>query len=272
MQKPAESGVFDPKIADPGSEEEGLLRQLDPDRLPRHVAIIMDGNGRWARQRRLPRVAGHRAGIRAVRETVEVAARLGIEILTLYVFSRENWSRPKAEVSTLMSLLREFLAKELAEFHKNNIRLSVIGRRSELSPAVREDVEQALVKTAGNSGMELCVALSYSGRTEIVDACKSIVEAGIPAESIDADTFSKYLYTAGRPEPDLLIRSSGELRVSNFLLWQIAYSEIWVTETLWPDFRRKQLFEALLDYQQRERRYGGLAQHETQGPAEAVRS
>ena len=263
--------MVDPKLADPGSDEERLLEALDPDRLPRHVAIIMDGNGRWARQRRLPRVAGHRAGIQAVRETVEVAARLGIEMLTLYAFSRENWRRPRAEVTTLMGLLREFLAKELEEFHRNNIRLSLIGRRDELPEAVGADLEAALDRTAGNDGLNLCVALSYSGRTEIVDACKSILAAGISPEDLDEKTFAEHLYTVGSPSPDLLIRSSGELRVSNFLLWQIAYSEIWVTETLWPDFRRRHLFEGLLEYQRRERRYGGLAHHEKRDAATPVR-
>jgi undecaprenyl diphosphate synthase len=264
--------MLDPKLADPGSDEERLLEAIDADRLPRHIAIIMDGNGRWARQRRLPRVAGHRAGIRAVRETIEVVARLGIEMLTLYAFSRENWSRPRTEVTTLMGLLREFLTKELEEIHRNNVRLSLIGRREELPDAVREDLQRALERTAGNDGLNLCVALSYSGRTEIVDACKSIIAAGIPADDLDEQTFAEHLYTVGSPAPDLLIRSSGELRVSNFLLWQIAYSEIWVTETLWPDFRRRQLFEALLEYQRRERRYGGLARDEERGAATPVRS
>ncbi len=263
--------MHDPQLAAPGSDEEGLLRRLDRGRLPRHVAIIMDGNGRWARQRRLPRVAGHRAGIPAVRETVEVAGRLGIEILTLYAFSRENWKRPPTEVETLMRLLREYMTRELDEFHRNNIRLSVIGRMDELPGPVRRDLERALGATAGNTGIELCVALSYSGRMEIVEACRSILRSGIPDEELDEETFAAHLYTAGRPEPDLLIRTSGELRVSNFLLWQIAYAEIWVTDTLWPDFRRRHFFEALLDYQSRERRYGGLAHHGARGPAAAVR-
>lgn len=263
--------TFDPKLATAGSEEERLLRQLDPARFPRHVAIIMDGNGRWARQRRLPRVAGHRAGVRAVRETVEVAARLGLEILTLYAFSRENWKRPSSEVGTLMALLREFLKKELNELVGNDIRLSVIGRMDDLEPAVRRDVEKALAATAANSGMELCIALSYGGRTEIVDACKSIMRSGATPEDLDPEKFSEHLYTAGRPDPDLLIRTSGELRISNFLLWQIAYAEIWVTETLWPDFRRRQLFEALLEFQRRERRYGGLAHDSDRGRASVAR-
>ena len=251
--------AFDPQLAVPGSAEERQLQELDPAQLPRHVAVIMDGNGRWARKRRLPRVAGHRAGLQAVRETVEVAARLGIRILTLYAFSQENWKRPASEVGTLMGLLREFLKRELDDMVRNDVRLSVIGRLDDLEPAVRGDVERALAATASNRGMELCIALSYGGRTEIVDACRSILRSGVRPEDVDTELFARHLYTAERPDPDLLIRTSGEMRVSNFLLWQIAYAEIWVTETLWPDFRRGQLFEALLEFQRRERRYGGLA-------------
>jgi len=265
------TNLSDPKLATPGSAEERLLQQLDPRRLPRHVAIIMDGNGRWARQRRLPRVAGHRAGLQSVRETVETAARLGLEMLTLYAFSRENWKRPRAEVGTLMALLREFLKKELNEMVGNDVRLSVIGRLDDLEPQVRRDVESAIEATAANSGMVLCIALSYGGRTEIVDACRSIMRSGISPEELDPERFAQHLYTAGQPEPDLLVRTSGELRVSNFLLWQIAYAEIWVTDTLWPDFRRRQLFEALLEFQQRERRYGGLAHVKNRDRAAAVR-
>ena len=263
--------MFDSKLAAEGSDEERLLAQIDRERLPKHVAVIMDGNGRWARGRRLPRVAGHRAGINAVRETVEVAARLGIGVLTLYAFSRENWKRPRSEVGTLMALLREFLKKELHELVDNNIRLRVIGRLDDLGEDVRKDVQLALDSTGKNDGMELCIALSYGGRTEIVDACKSILRSGIDPDELDTEMFARHLYTAGQAEPDLLIRTSGEFRVSNFLLWQIAYAEIWVTETLWPDFRRRQLFEALLDYQQRERRYGGLARRKDRGRATAVR-
>jgi undecaprenyl diphosphate synthase len=264
--------MVDPKLAESGSDDERLLAQLDEGCLPRHVAIIMDGNGRWARQRRLPRVAGHRAGIRAVRETVEVTARLGIEMLTLYAFSKENWKRPETEIEMLMKLLREFLGKELAKFHRNNIRLSLIGRPDELPGPVQRDLEHALEQTSENTGLELCVALSYSGREEIIDACKSILRSGVPADAVDADMFADHLYTAGKPEPDLLIRTSGEMRVSNFLLWQIAYAEIWVTETLWPDFKRQQFFEALLDYQARERRFGGLSRDEKRGSATVARS
>jgi undecaprenyl diphosphate synthase len=236
------------------------------------VAIIMDGNGRWARRRSLPRVAGHRAGVRAVRETVEVSARLGLKMLTLYAFSRENWKRPTTEVDTLMNLLREYLTKELDELTRNNIHLSLIGRLEELPPPVQQDLRLALERTASNTGLNLCVALSYSGREEIVDACKALIRERVDADAVDAERFAEHLYTAGQPEPDLLIRTSGELRVSNFLLWQIAYAEIWVTETLWPGFRRGQLFEALLEYQRRERRYGGLSRDKPTGRATVVRS
>jgi undecaprenyl diphosphate synthase len=246
------------RLADPGSPEHRLVRQLDLAHLPRHVAVIMDGNGRWARERRLPRVAGHRAGIDAVRETVEISGRLGIEVLTLYAFSVENWKRPRSEVSTLMRLLREYLGRELNTLKDNNIRLSVIGRMEDLPLAASRELERALEATRDMTGLVFNIALSYGGRSEIVDACRAIVRAGVPADEIEAATIERHLYTAGQPDPDLLIRTSGEMRVSNFLLWQIAYAEIWVTDTLWPDFRRRQLFEAILDYQRRDRRYGGL--------------
>jgi len=255
------------KLAEAGSEEERLLRRIDPDQLPAHVAVIMDGNGRWARERHLPRVAGHRAGIEAVRETVEVAARLGLRVLTLYAFSQENWKRPAAEVSTLMNLLREYVARERHTLVENDIRLRVIGRFAELPEAARRELQLALDETGDNKGLQFNLALSYGGRTEIVDACRSIVAAGVPAERIDVELLAAHLYTAGQPDPDLLIRTSGELRISNFLLWQIAYSEIWVTDTLWPDFRRRHLFQALLDYQARERRYGGLGPRSASDPA-----
>jgi undecaprenyl diphosphate synthase len=251
--------LFDAKLAEPGSEEERLLQQLDPARLPCHIAIIMDGNGRWARGRALPRAVGHRAGITAVRDTVEAAARLRIQQLTLYAFSQENWKRPLTEIDTLMSLLREYLKKELDELVANDIQLQAIGRLADLPQAVQRDVEWAVAKTKRNTGMRLSIALSYGGRTEIVDACRSILRAGLSADELDAEEFARHLYAPEQPDPDLLIRTSGEMRISNFLLWQLAYSEIWVTDTLWPDFRRRHLFEAVLDYQRRERRYGGLA-------------
>ncbi len=245
-------------LAPEGSAERALLASLDPSRLPEHVAIIMDGNGRWAKRRRLPRVAGHRAGIDAVRDTVEASARLGLRVLTLYAFSQENWKRPKAEVDFLMELLKEFVRRELDTLRRNDIRLRVIGRVSDLAPSVRAELDRALKETESNRGLLFHIALSYGGRAEIVDACRALAREGIPADRIDEEAVAARLYTAGIPDPDLLIRTSGEMRVSNFLLWQIAYAELWVTQTLWPDFRTKDLLEALVDYQRRERRYGGL--------------
>ncbi len=246
-----------------GSPEERLLQQIRFEELPRHIAIIMDGNGRWARQRKLPRVAGHRAGIEAVRDVVKTSARLGCEVLTLYAFSVENWKRPQPEVEMLMSLLREYLRKELNTLQENNISFNVIGRMEELSPSIREELESGMLATRGNTGLLFNIALSYGGRSEIVDACRRLVNdrlrAGQDQPPIDEATFASYLYTAGQPDPDLLIRTSGEMRISNFLLWQIAYAEIWVTETLWPDFRRRELLRAIVDYQKRERRYGRVS-------------
>ncbi len=240
--------------------EAQLLAQVDLDRLPQHVAVIMDGNGRWAKKRRLPRIAGHRAGIRAVREAVEACARLGVSYLTLYAFSIENWKRPDTEVKLLMALLREYLRKEVRELNKQNIRLAVIGRVHELPRPVQRDLQTTLEKTRHNTGMRLTLALNYGGRAELIDAVRSLAERlkhnGLIM--IDETTFSEYLYTRDLPDPDLLIRTSGELRLSNFLLWQVAYSEIWVTDTLWPDFTQKDLLQAIIDYQKRERRYGGL--------------
>lgn len=242
-----------------GSPEENLLSQIDFKRLPRHIAIIMDGNGRWARMRDRPRVAGHRAGIIAVRDVVETSARLGLQVLTLYAFSLENWNRPRMEISTLMGLLREYLRKELETLQANNIAFKVIGRIEELSPAVRRELTEGMEATRGNSGLLFNIALSYGGRAEIVDACNRILDdraRSAAARPLDEAAFARYLYTAGQPDPDLLIRTSGELRISNFLLWQIAYSEIWVTDTLWPDFRKRELLQAIVDYQKRDRRYG----------------
>jgi undecaprenyl diphosphate synthase len=254
------------QFAEPHSEEDRLVRQIDPDRLPRHIAVIMDGNGRWARERRLPRVAGHRSGITAVRETVEMCARLGVEVLTLYAFSQENWKRPRAEVTTLMSLLREYVRKELDTLLENNIRFSVIGHLEDLPESARSELGRAMERTAGNAGLLFNIALSYGGRTEIVDACRALLAEGADPDSLTTESFAEKLYTSGQPDPDLLIRTSGEMRVSNFLLWQIAYAEIWVTETLWPDFRRAHLFQAIVDYQSRERRYGGLNRGKKQDP------
>src|SRR3954467_7752171 len=243
----------------PGSAEDALARQVRFDRLPAHIAVIMDGNGRWAAQRHLPRVEGHRSGIESVRETVEGSARLGIRVLTLYAFSVENWKRPATEVSTLMLLLKRYLRSELNTLLRNNIRFSVIGRMEELAPDIQDELRQAIERTAKNGGMLFNIALNYGGRAEIVDAARRVIEAGIRPEDLDERRFASFLYTAGQPDPDLLIRTSGEMRVSNYLLWQIAYAEIYVTDTLWPDFRRRHLLEAVLAYQKRERRYGGIS-------------
>ena len=242
----------------PGGPEDALVGRVIPERIPRHVAIIMDGNGRWAAQRHLPRVEGHRAGIDAVRDTVETSARLGLDVLTLYAFSVENWKRPKTEVSVLMSLLRRYLRLELDTLLENNIRFTAIGRPNELPENVYHELLQAEAKTSRNSGMRFNIALNYGGRAEIVDAARRAIESGVSPSSLDEARFSEFLYTAGQPDPDLLIRTSGEMRVSNFLLWQIAYAEIWVTDVLWPDFRRRHLLQAIADFQKRERRYGGI--------------
>ena len=240
--------------------QENLIHQIDRDRLPRHVAIIMDGNGRWAADRGMPRVEGHRAGAQSVRDTVEAAAELGLEYLTLYAFSVENWKRPRYEVWTLMNLLKDFLRRELRTLQDNDIRLQILGRWRELDASIVRQLERAVEATAAGTGMTLNIALNYSGRCEIVDACRRVVSdwaKGEPLE-IDENTLGRYLYTSGQPDPDLLVRTSGELRISNFLLWQVAYAEIWTTETLWPDFRRQDLWQAIVDYQSRERRFGAV--------------
>jgi undecaprenyl diphosphate synthase len=270
--------VQPPKSLDPASREEArLLEGLDAQRLPRHIAVIMDGNGRWAQRRRLPRVAGHRAGVESARIVIETCARLHIPALTLYAFSMENWRRPKAEIDFLMRLLRQYLRKELPVIHRNNIRLQIIGRTEQLPEEVQADLGKGAALTAQNSGMVLTVALNYGGRAELVDAFNAILDrirkravngnGALANFRVDEETIAEHLYTAGLPDPDLLIRTSGELRISNFLLWQIAYAEIYVTETLWPDFRRAELYAALADYQKRERRYGGLAAERPEVPA-----
>lgn len=235
-----------------------LLEQIGRSTLPAHVAVIMDGNGRWARKRGLPRVAGHRSGVNAVREIVEGAAELGISVLTLYAFSVENWKRPPAEVRTLMTLLKEYLNREIENLDRNNIRFRVIGRVEGLDASVRHEIDRAVSRTQSNTGMIFLVALNYGGRAEIVDAVNRLI-ASKQGPVNEAD-LSRNLYTSGLPDPDLLIRTSGEMRVSNFLLWQIAYSEIYVTNTLWPDFSKKDLYEAIIAFQKRERRYGGLVE------------
>ncbi len=248
----------------PGSKDWALAKAIDPERLPAHIAIIMDGNGRWARRRSLPRAAGHKAGMEPVRITVETSARMGIQALTLYAFSAENWKRPRAEVDMLWRLLRVYLRRELPELMRNGIRFTCMGRLDGLSERVREELDAAIEATAKNTGMRLNLALNYSGRAELVDAVASIVEEARIAKRldhlhIDEQMIASRLYTAGLPDPDLLIRTSGEMRISNFLLWQIAYAELYVTDTLWPDWRRPDLLHAILDYQKRDRRFGGLS-------------
>ena len=252
------------EILRPDDPDWRLANSLDPERLPAHVAIIMDGNGRWANKRKLPRVAGHKAGIEAVRATVETCARIGIDVLTLYAFSVENWKRPRHEIETLWRLLRVYMRKELPDLVRNNIRLAVVGRLDGLPPKVREEIRGAVDATQSSTGMKVNLALNYGGRSELVDAVNALLDearltGSLRTLRVDEEKLAAHLYTAGLPDPDLLIRTSGEMRVSNFLLWQIAYSEIYVTETLWPDFGRKDLLEAILDYQKRERRFGGLA-------------
>jgi undecaprenyl diphosphate synthase len=259
------------QVAAPGAlgpvtpEEAQILEKLDLARLPRHVAVIMDGNGRWAQKRRLPRIAGHRSGTQTARSTIETCARLKIEALTLYAFSMENWRRPKTEIDFLMQLLREYLRQEMPLIQKNEIRMKFLGRFDELPAGVQADIRESMEKTANNKGMVLCIALNYGGRAELVDAMNAILAErnGFGAQSpVTEEQLARHLYTDGLPDPDLLIRTSGEMRVSNFLLWQIAYAEIFVTETLWPDFNRARLLEALHEFQKRERRYGGIREGE----------
>jgi undecaprenyl diphosphate synthase len=236
--------------------EESLRQQIEPARLPQHIAIIMDGNGRWARQRHLPRVFGHRAGITSVREVVRACGDIGIRALTLYAFSAENWSRPNAEVQALMRLLEDYLQRELPELQKNKVRLQAIGRLQALPPGARRKLDEVIAATAKNTGLVLTLALNYGGRQEIVDACNRALKQKL--KQVDEVGFSALLDTAGLPEPDLLIRTSGEMRISNFLLWQLAYTEMHITQIPWPEFRRPDLYRAILDFQRRERRFGGL--------------
>jgi undecaprenyl diphosphate synthase len=248
----------------PGDKDWELARAIDPNRLPGHIAIIMDGNGRWANRRRLPRVAGHRAGVGPVRTTVETCARMGIHALTLYAFSVENWKRPRSEVETLWRLLHYYLRKELPDLQKNGIRLKAIGRVDALPAQVRRELESVVEATSGNRRLLVNLAVNYGGRAEIVDAVNAILDGArlqgsLETLEIDEAAIASHLYTASIPDPDLLIRTSGEMRISNFLLWQIAYAELYVTDTLWPDFSRTELLQAVLAYQKRERRYGGLS-------------
>jgi undecaprenyl diphosphate synthase len=238
----------------------------DATKIPRHVAIIMDGNGRWAKQRGLPRLEGHRAGAESVRAIVRACGELGIGYLTLYAFSSENWSRPKAEVTALMHLLEFYLQREVAELDKSNVRLAAIGRIHELPESAQRQLHKGIETLKKNTGLTLVLALSYGGRAEIVDAARSIARdvktGGLDIADINEELISQRLYTGNIPDPDLLIRTSGELRVSNFLLWQISYAEIHVTDTLWPDFRKPQLLAAIDDYAKRQRRFGRVAPNE----------
>jgi undecaprenyl diphosphate synthase len=248
----------------PGERDWQLAQAIDGSRLPAHIAIIMDGNGRWAGRRLLPRVAGHKAGVGPVRSTVETCARMGIKALTLYAFSVENWKRPRHEVETLWRLLRYYLKQELPNLQKNDIRLQAIGRLEALPEEVRRELESVVEATSANRGLLVNLAINYGGRAEIVDAVNSILEmarldGSIASLKLDEDLIATNLYTASCPDPDLLIRTSGEMRISNFLLWQIAYAELVVTETLWPDFTQTDLLRAVLEYQKRDRRYGGLS-------------
>jgi undecaprenyl diphosphate synthase len=247
----------------PGDTDRELALTLDSTRIPAHIAIIMDGNGRWARRRGLPRIAGHKVGASTVRSVVEDCANLGVKALTLYAFSAENWKRPQTEVEMLWRLLRFYLRHELEDLQRNDIRLQSSGHVEALPERVYEELRAVERATARNQGMRLNLAINYSARIELVDAVNALIdEARLDGRLsdliIDETMISRRLYTAGLPEPDLLIRTSGEMRVSNFLLWQIAYAEIYVTETLWPDFNRAELLRAILDFQRRERRFGGL--------------
>ncbi len=256
------------EVVKPGSPEAELLAQINWSRIPQHVAVIMDGNGRWAAARGKPRVFGHRAGAESVRAVVDSAARLGVSALTLYAFSTENWKRPEDEINALMRMLIRYLNSELEKVHKQGVRFQAIGRLEALAPKVRREIMRAMELTKNNRKMTLSVALNYGGRAEIVDACRAaagkILQNGgdpqkINLEKITEESIAENLYTRGLPEVDLLVRTSGEFRISNFLLWQLAYSEIFVTPTLFPDFRLRNFLEAVIDYQRRERRFGGIA-------------
>ncbi len=250
------------EVLESGSAEAELLSRIDLKRLPHHVAIIMDGNGRWAKLRDQPRIFGHKEGAESVRAILDTFARLEIEAVTLYAFSTENWKRPKNEVNALMDMLKFYIHNEIDEVHENKIRFKAIGNIDELNDGVKEEIRNAEEKTAGNTGTKLNVALNYGGRAEIVEACKKAFEKisnnGETIADFSEQHIEQNLYTFGLPEVDLMIRTSGEMRISNFLLWQVAYSEIYVTETLFPDFRQKEIFEAILAFQKRDRRFGGV--------------
>jgi undecaprenyl diphosphate synthase len=250
------------QVIEPGSEDARLLAAIDIARLPRHIAVIMDGNGRWAKLRGKPRIFGHKAGAESVKAILDTCARLRIEAVTLYAFSTENWKRPKAEVSGLMSMLKRYIRSEMDEVKSNNIRFQAIGNIAGLSDSVQKELAWAMNQTAANTGTVLSVALNYGGRAEIVEACRragqQLIDQGRSLERLTEADIERNLYTNGLPEVDLMIRTSGELRISNFLLWQLAYSEIYVTPTLFPDFRRRHIFEAIIEYQKRDRRFGGV--------------
>jgi len=249
-------------IIEPNSTDAELLAAIDFTRLPEHIAIIMDGNGRWAKMRGKPRIFGHRAGSESVKAIIDTCARLEIKAITLYAFSTENWKRPKSEVSALMSMLKKVLRRELEEVHGNNIRFRAMGNLCGLAPDVQLELATAVEKTRNNTGMIMSVALNYGGRAEIVEACRraaqQLIDQGKSIERLTEADIERNLYTNGLPDVDLMIRTSGEFRISNFLLWQLAYSEIYVTPVLFPDFRRPQIFEAIIDYQRRDRRFGGV--------------
>lgn len=248
--------------------QDSLIKSISAGKLPKHIAIIMDGNGRWAAKKGLPRTAGHKKGMDTVDMAVTTCKNLGIKVLTLYAFSTENWRRPEKEVTFLMRLLKTYIILQRQKLMKNKIRLNVIGRINELPEFVKKELVKTLKATSGNTEMTLNLALNYGGRVEIIDAVRHILRDVLESKkdlapeavinSIDEETFSSYLYTSGLPDPDLLIRTSGEFRLSNFLLWQIAYSEIYITDILWPDFKEEDLYMSVLAYQQRERRFGGV--------------
>jgi len=245
-----------------GAEIDKQLNEVDRKKLPRHIAIIMDGNGRWAQRRGLPRSYGHRAGVESLKDIVKACSELKVQILTVYAFSTENWKRPHEEVKILMDLLVEYFNREIDELHKNRVRVNPIGRLQDLPPAALKALKMGAERTCDNDGLILNVAFNYGGRQELVDTIKSVVEdvlnGRLSADHIGEEAISERLYTAGQPDPDLLIRPAGDLRLSNFLLWQLAYTEFWISPVMWPDFRRIDLISAILDFQRRERRFGGL--------------
>ncbi|MDD5773794.1 MAG: isoprenyl transferase [bacterium] len=247
-------------------KEEDLLKLINPEKMPRHIAIIMDGNGRWAKQQGLLRVMGHKAGIEAIKDIITMCSDIGIQALTLYAFSVENWHRPKIEINSLMKLLKIFLRNEINELQRKNVKVMAIGRIQELPLFAQQEIYNAIDKTKNNTGLILNLALNYSGRVDILEAVRKIIEkyesSGLNLKEFDEESFSSFLYTSGLPEPDLLIRTSGEYRLSNFMLWQLAYTELWITDILWPDFRKIHLLKAILDYQKRKRRFGKIHEGE----------